>query len=208
MGVMFVLLFANNFIHKEFQLLTQQLPVELLQLSKDQQSLSVEIRAVELPVSIELLKQLFDNSAWHHFKLDTSALKEAEQAFKKLSLTTDETRNEENTADQSKQLIQIATRIDAQLSIEIDEKEMNATAILVSAYDGAPVTASDLIETVKELGITNGIDKKIIKRLLKNSHAGDPGARFSATIAKGLSAIPSTNAILKRLVEGKLRDTC
>jgi len=204
------IIIAHNFIHKEFQLLMPQLPIELLQLSKDQQSVSVVIRAIDTPVSLELLKQLFDNSSWHHFKLDIDQLKVAAQSFEELKDATDDTRVEEKTAAQSEQLIQaahseqliqIATRVDAQLSIEIDDEKITATALLVSAYDGEPISATDFIEKVKELGITEGIAKKIIKLLLKKSQAGNPGARYSATIAKGIPAINSTNAKLKRLVE-------
>ena len=136
----------------------ESLSLASLQSSEDKLSVVLTLCAYEKPISAEALTQLFNLSPYKHYKLHQSAIKSAVTTIAEMQES--EKLNEDNNIKENPKSIQIAERIDAQLSIKIDNEKMNVKAIITSAYGGNLITAQAFILQIKALKIVKGIDKK------------------------------------------------
>ncbi|MGR6831846.1 DUF342 domain-containing protein [Aliivibrio wodanis] len=94
----------------------------------------------------------------------------------------------------------ISQRLDAQLSIEVQEDEMAATMTVTGAYGGVPLHGPLIIEALTNQQILKGINKDNLKALLLKSKDLAPGETASDIIAIGRKPIAGQNTIFKSLV--------
>lgn len=94
----------------------------------------------------------------------------------------------------------ISQRLDAQLSIEIQEDEMAATMTVTGAYGGIPLRGPLIIEALTNKQILKGINKDNLKALLLKSKDLAPGEIVSDIIAVGRDSIAGQDTIFESLV--------
>ncbi|WP_244298173.1 DUF342 domain-containing protein [Aliivibrio finisterrensis] len=96
--------------------------------------------------------------------------------------------------------ILISQRLDAQLSIDMQEDEMTATMTVTGAYGGIPLRGPLIIEALTNKHILKGINKDNLKNLLLKSQVLKPGETISNIIAVGQAPIAGQDAQFKSLV--------
>lgn len=79
----------------------------------------------------------------------------------------------------------IAERRDAVLNFDVSDDKMTATALIMSAWGGAPISANTLVKAAQDAGIVFGFNKDAIIRLVQQASRGEPGLRYKADIATG-----------------------
>ncbi|MDD9180066.1 MULTISPECIES: DUF342 domain-containing protein [Aliivibrio] len=94
----------------------------------------------------------------------------------------------------------ISQRLDAQLSIDMQEDEMTATMTVTGAYGGIPLRGPLIIEALTNKHILKGINKDNLKNLLLKSQVLNPGETISNIIAVGQAPIAGQDAQFKSLV--------
>jgi len=155
--------------------------------------LSITVSPIADTVSESQLTQSINQSKYASFKLNPIAIKQAVKAFQELN-------NSKNRQAESQVFI-IADRIDAQLTLTIDDSELEAKAEIISAYGGQPITLDFLAEEMKALKISYGISKKMLHLLIQKSKKSPPGTTYQAIVAKGKAALDGTDATFEYLVE-------
>jgi hypothetical protein len=94
----------------------------------------------------------------------------------------------------------ISQRLDAQLSIDVQEDEMAATMTVTGAYGGIPLRGPLIIEALTNKQIFKGINKDNLKALLLKSKDLAPGETTSEIIAVGRESIAGQDTIFESLV--------
>lgn len=162
-------------------------------LSSNKQQLLLMPLSVSGKISSAELIKIIEYSEFGDLKINKKGIDEAIRFYDNL-LAAPET-------EIDVQPIMIAERLDAQLTITTDSKNMQATAKIVSAYGGKHINLDDMIEGLKQAKVIQGILKKTLHLLIKKSKICKPGQTYQAIIAKGKEPIHGKNAELKRLVE-------
>lgn len=155
--------------------------------------LSIKIYPLGQTVSEILLTNSINQSKYATFKLNPTGIKQAVKAFQDLNNLKDK--------PSEPQVIVIGDRIDAQLTITIDDLILEAKAEIISAYGGKPITLDFLAEKMKALKISYGISKKMLHLLIQKSKKSPPGTTYQTVIAKGKPAVDGADAKFERLVE-------
>ncbi len=89
-------------------------------------------------------------------------------------------------AENAKELsYRIAEKRDAELTFDISEDKMTATAIITAAWGGAPVSANVLVKSAQASGIVFGFSKEQIIKLVTYAAKADPGSKVKLMIARG-----------------------
>lgn len=79
----------------------------------------------------------------------------------------------------------IAKIFDAEVSFDIAEDEMSASATITSAWGGQAMSANMLVKAAQVSGIVFGFSKENIIKLVTHASKAEPGAKIKLTIAKG-----------------------
>ncbi|SNY46382.1 hypothetical protein SAMN06297280_1089 [Arsukibacterium tuosuense] len=104
-------------------------------------------------------------------------------------------------AENSKELsYRIAEKRDAQLTFDISEDKMMATAIITAAWGGAPVSANDLVKSAQANGIVFGFSKEQIIKLVSYAAKAEPGSKVKLMIARGRAMVPGANSRFEPLL--------
>ncbi|WP_214000676.1 FapA family protein [Arsukibacterium sp.] len=104
-------------------------------------------------------------------------------------------------AENSKELsYRIAEKRDAELTFDISEDKMMATAIITAAWGGAPVSANDLVKSAQANGIVFGFSKEQIIKLVSYAAKADPGSKVKLLIARGRAMVPGANSRFEPLL--------
>lgn len=96
----------------------------------------------------------------------------------------------------------IAVRKNAELKFDIAPDAMTATATIVAAWGGLPVSANELVKAAQEYGISFGFQKDQIVHLVATASRAEPGVVTSQIIAVGRVMQPGLNARFEAMVEG------
>jgi uncharacterized protein (DUF342 family) len=96
----------------------------------------------------------------------------------------------------------IAVRKNAELKFEIAPDAMTASATIVAAWGGSPISANDLVKAAQEYGISFGFQKEHIVSLVAKASRAEPGVVTTQVIAVGRPMEPGLNARFEALVEG------
>ena len=104
-------------------------------------------------------------------------------------------------AENSKELTyRIAEKRDAELSFDISEDKMMATAIITAAWGGAPVSANDLVKSAQANSIVFGFSKEQIIKLVSYAAKAEPGSKVKLMIARGRAMVPGANSRFEPLL--------
>jgi uncharacterized protein (DUF342 family) len=95
-----------------------------------------------------------------------------------------------------------AVRKNAELKFEIAPDAMTASATIVAAWGGSPISANDLVKAAQEYGISFGFQKDQIVSLVAKASRAEPGVVTTQVIAVGRPMQPGLNARFEALVEG------
>lgn len=96
----------------------------------------------------------------------------------------------------------IAERRNAVATIQVAADAMSATAQIVAAWGGTPVSANDLVKTAQEAGVSFGFQKEAIVQLVGSASRAEPGSKLEQVIALGRVMQPGQNASFEPLVAG------
>jgi len=162
-----------------------------LYLSDDKQYLLLTALPLQEQINANELVKIISGTDFSSFKISPVGIKKAIESFHKLA----------NNSETKLDPISVAERIDAQLEIAIDPRQLSATAKITSAYAGQPITLDQITQALTKLKINNGISKKTLHLLIQKSKQAKPGAIYQAVVAKGTPPVNDKSATLKRLVE-------
>lgn len=79
----------------------------------------------------------------------------------------------------------IAEKLDAEVIFEITDEQMQAFAIITTAWGGQAISANMLVKAAQAHGIIFGFSKANIIRLITHASKAEPGAKLKLLIAKG-----------------------
>jgi uncharacterized protein (DUF342 family) len=96
---------------------------------------------------------------------------------------------------------QVLERIDASISISIDDDEMGASAEISAAQGGKHLTAKAILAAAQEAGVKKGFSKEELIKLAQLAAKEEPTNQVTLKIATGRLAIDGKDAIIKPLVE-------
>lgn len=157
------------------------------------QELAITVSPTDEIVSESRLTKSINQSKYASFKLNAVGIKQAVKAYEALNIPA-------NKSSEPKVIV-IANRLDAQLTLTVDDLKLEAKAEIISAYGGQPITLDLLAEEMKALKISYGISKKMLHLLIQKSKKSPPGTVYQAVVAKGKPPIDGVNASFERLVE-------
>lgn len=96
---------------------------------------------------------------------------------------------------------QVLERIDASISITIDDDEMGATAEITAAEGGKHLSAKAILSAAQEAGVKKGFSKEDLIKLAQLAAKAPPSSLVTLQIASGRLAINGKDAEIKLLVE-------
>lgn len=96
---------------------------------------------------------------------------------------------------------QVLERIDATISITIDDDEMGATAEITAAQGGKHLSAKAILEAAQKVGVKKGFRKELLIKLAQLAAKGVPQSQITLQIATGKLPINGSDAKIEPLVE-------
>ncbi len=95
----------------------------------------------------------------------------------------------------------IAQKENARLEVELSNNEMLASMKITGAYGGRGLLAGEIVQALTEAGVTKGINKLALKKVLLVSSQLKPGATFTQPVAVGKHAVKGNDAVFTPLVK-------
>jgi len=95
----------------------------------------------------------------------------------------------------------VLERIDAAISITIDNDEMGAVAVITAAQGGKHLSAKAILNAAQEAGVKKGFSKEELVKLAQLAAREEPNNQVTLQIATGKLAINGKDAEIKPLVE-------
>lgn len=96
---------------------------------------------------------------------------------------------------------QILERVDATISITIDDDEMGASAEIIAAQGGKHLSAKAILGAAQEAGVKKGFSKEELIKLAQLAAKEEPTNQVTLQIASGKLPIDGKDAEIKPLVE-------
>ncbi|MBU2277818.1 MAG: FapA family protein [Gammaproteobacteria bacterium] len=96
----------------------------------------------------------------------------------------------------------IALRKNAELKLEIAPDAMTASATIIAAWGGTPISANELVKAAQEYGVSFGFQKEQIVHVVSTASRAEPGVVTTQIIAVGRIMQPGLNARFEALVAG------
>ena len=96
---------------------------------------------------------------------------------------------------------QVLERVDASITIIIDDDEMGATAEICTAQGGKHLSAKAILQAAQDAGVKKGFSKEDLVKLAHSAATEPPQSIVTMQIASGKLAINGKDAIIKPLVE-------
>ena len=96
---------------------------------------------------------------------------------------------------------QILERLDAKITVTIDNDEMSASAEITTALGGKHLSAKAILNAAQEAGVKKGFSKEDLIKLALLASKEPAGTIVSLQIAMGREAINGKNAKIKHLVQ-------
>ncbi|MGX5913293.1 DUF342 domain-containing protein [Aliidiomarina sp. Khilg15.8] len=136
-------------------------------------------------LSTEGVQQALQDSELNRCRVDEDLLR---QAISRLA-STDET------------LIAIGESLPATLQLSVSADDMQVEAIVTSPSGGAPLTINKVLRQLREHGVTSGVRRNAIEKLIRHSEQAEPGSEIKALIARGRPAIAGEDTRFEPLVQ-------
>ncbi len=165
-------------------------------LSEDQRSVLVKLEPLIIETVVEpkmLYQTLIRSNYSGYFMLEQNIAEVCDVLDKALS---------ENNMSDIEYIV--ATVKDAEVAFVTSQDKLSATMIISSPYKGKTPSVDDVILLAKKQGLTKGVSKKRISRLLKQIENASSGSVLTDEIAKGLPAKDGKNSKIEPLIQGAL----
>ena len=91
-------------------------------------------------------------------------------------------------------LVHIGHCLPARIDFVMSADEMEVTAKVTAPWGGDPVTMNQLLKMLREHGITLGIRRHSMDKIIAHTQNAAPGSRLEVTIARGRHAIAGEHA--------------
>lgn len=95
----------------------------------------------------------------------------------------------------------LAKAIDAQLEIQVEDKDMRGIAILTTARGGTPISAREIKRVCVESGFKYGLKAKLVTNLITLARNSDPGSVIEQTIIVGKPVENGKDAYVEPVVK-------
>ncbi len=96
---------------------------------------------------------------------------------------------------------QVLERVDATISVSINDDEMGATAEITTAQGGKHLSAKAILEAAQAAGVKKGFSKEELVKLAQLAAKGEPQSQITLQIASGKLPVNGKDAVVKPLVE-------
>lgn len=87
------------------------------------------------------------------------------------------------------------------INFEVSEDDMQVHATLRAPYGGEPLSMNVLLKSLRALGITMGIRRLSMEKLVEHSQQADPGEELSLLIARGRPAVDGEDTKFEALAQ-------
>lgn len=162
--------------------------------NSDNSDVYIAISASEKNVKAEHLKQAFQLSEFASAQLsDSSVFNSVATKFNQWT--------EQQGQSSGNYTEAIGRLIDAKLVLTVSEDRMLATAEVISAFGGQPITRPKFLSELKQWGISSGIQRGAINQAIQHCIESPPGSSIELTIAKGRWPKNGNDAYCEALVE-------
>ncbi|RUO29643.1 DUF342 domain-containing protein [Aliidiomarina soli] len=145
--------------------------------------LSLDSTAERASLNSKALDTLFQQSDMRHCVLDDNAFINACQQL----------------AENDDSLIRIGQCLPASITLQLSEDQMQAHAEVVAPQGGAALTMNQILKTLRAEGITAGIRRQAMEKLVLHSMNGEPGTSLTLLIARGRPPIDGDDARFEAL---------
>ncbi len=132
------------------------------------------------PINEAAIKAQLAESEYHHYKRVDSGVAQ---------LVAAALRTVADKEAPSMATFIIASRLDAELKLNVSSDKLAAKASITAAFGGNPVDADQLQQSLTASGVRQGLDQDAISQLLQQAQAAEPGAVVSGIIAQGKKAV-------------------
>lgn len=136
-------------------------------------------------LSLEAVHQALEASDCNRCLIDEEALRQALHRLEE--------------GDES--LFVIGQCLPASLQLAVAADDMQVEAIVTSPSGGDPLTINKVLRQLREHGVTSGIRRNAIEKLIHHSQQAAPGSEIKALIARGKPAIPGEDTRFEPLVQ-------
>ncbi|MCC5855711.1 MAG: DUF342 domain-containing protein [Idiomarina sp.] len=97
--------------------------------------------------------------------------------------------------------ISVGQKKDAELEFRISDDKMEADVTVHAPCGGQTLSTEQVLNKLRNAGITNGIKKEAIQQIVAHSREAPPGSDFTTVIARGRQPRNGKNTSFKPLVE-------
>lgn len=96
-------------------------------------------------------------------------------------------------------LVRIGQCLPATIRLEISADDMQVHAFATAPYGGAPLAINQVLKMLREYGVTMGIRRQAMEKVVEHTLHGEPGSEFKALIARGRHPIDGDDTQFKPL---------
>lgn len=160
--------------------------------TNDNSHAGIKVQPLDHKVSVEELRAAFALSDYCDWELDLDGLLEAVHKINRCSETSSDTLTEE--------IAVVAVRVDASINITVADDKMSATAQIVTARGGEPISLPRLVNALHEARVCFGLQTQRTLRFISESMSALPGTLMEEVIALGRSPENGKDTRFKRLV--------
>ncbi len=169
-----------------------------MQFSRNQDTIIIDVMVTLLPLTPALVREGMAEAGFGRCFMVSDQLTNLIADYQALQSDVKQQKLPDGYRIQRK----IAVRKNAELKFETSPDEMTASATIVAAWGGSPVSANDLVKAAQEFGISFGFQKEQIVHLVATASRAEPGVVTTQIIAVGRVMQPGLNARFEALVAG------
>lgn len=111
------------------------------------------------------------------------------------------TRALDQLQNQNQRTVRIGACLASRLELNISDDDMQVTAKVTAPKGGSPLTVNVVLQHLREQGVTLGIRRAAIDKLIQHTQDGEPGSDTEALIARGKLPVDGSDAQFKQLVK-------
>lgn len=101
---------------------------------------------------------------------------------------------------QNQRVVRIGACVEARLELLISDDDMQVTAKVTAPQGAPPLTVNVFLQQLREQGVTLGIRRGAIDKLIQHTQNAEPGSTTEALIARGKFPVDGSDSQFKQLV--------
>ncbi|RAK00635.1 DUF342 domain-containing protein [Aliidiomarina maris] len=98
-------------------------------------------------------------------------------------------------------MVRIGQCLPAQFELIISDDDMQVSARVHAPYGGNPLTLNKILKLLREAGITMGIRRQGMEKLVLHTQTADPGSEIEVVLARGRAAIDGDDTRFEALAQ-------